>query len=337
MSFLDMKSELALAIPGLSRIYAGTLLNRAWRQVRDANLWSFQLGQGGFSTPEVTTTGSITAAIGSDQIIGDAAATAAWAALPFMFSPTVQQFRATGYSIYNIIAYDDGSDSVNSPNYPYATLTLDRLFVDPLAFWSGVGYQMFQAYIPAPKYFKRWLSVSDMFNCYSLDLWTSRRDVNLRDPARPYTSNPEAILGLGTDQRIGSPTLGQQLYELWPNPTTSISYMTYFVTMGAPLVNNSDELPYPITEDCVLAKARSYAYEWAESRKDVMAAKGSGANYSGLKRDSEADFLMRLKSLRLIDKDQVDSYMVNLRSTLSGFRNLDPFFNAVTMRAGMGA
>ena len=30
MSYLSMKSELAEVIPGMSRIYAGTLINRAW-------------------------------------------------------------------------------------------------------------------------------------------------------------------------------------------------------------------------------------------------------------------------------------------------------------------
>lgn len=335
MSFLAMKSELAEAIPSLSRVYAGTLINRAWRVVRDSTLWSFQLGQGGFSTPNIMTAGSVSVPfLGTTTIIGDATATAAWAALPFYFSPTVQQIRAKGYSIYSIISYDNGSDPANSPNYPFATLTLDRPFIDPLPFTTGVGYQMFQAYIAAPPNFKRWLNIADMFNCYSLDVWTGRRTVNLSDPARLYTSNPNRVLGVGTDQRPGSATLGQMLYELYPNPSTAISYQTYYVVSGPDLVANSDTLPYPITQEVVLSKARVYAYEWAESRKDVMAAKGSGANYSLLKKEGEAEFLSRLKTLRLIDKDQVDAFNIAMNSFMARYRA--PYFNSAIGRANMG-
>jgi len=60
MNYLEMRSEMAQAIPGMSRIYAGTLINRAWREVRDSTLWSFQLQQGGFATPALTNVGSVT-------------------------------------------------------------------------------------------------------------------------------------------------------------------------------------------------------------------------------------------------------------------------------------
>lgn len=335
MSLLDMSSELAEAIPALDRIYAKTLVRRAFRVVRDSNLWSFQLAQGGFSTPNITTAGSITITapgIGATTITGDAVASAAWLALPFYFSPTVQQIRANGYSIYSIIALDATDPTA-------VVLTLDRPFVDPLPFYSGVGYQMFQAYIPAPKGFKRWLNVADLFNCYALDIWTGRRAVNQDDPARLYTSNPDTIMGLGTDQRgagtiNASATLGQQLYELYPNPSTAISYQTYYVGNGPDLVNNSDEVPYPITQDVVLEKAKTYGYEWAEARKDVMAAKGSGGNYLMLKREAEETFRTRLKTLRLIDKEAVDAFNIQMNSFMGNYKL--PYFNAAIGRASMG-
>jgi hypothetical protein len=124
------------------------------------------------------------------------------------------------------------------------------------------------------------------------------------------------------------------LYELYPNPSTAISYMTYYVADAPQLVNNSDTLPYPITEEVVLSKARVYAYEWAEARKDVMAAKGSGANYALLKKEGEAEFLARLKTLRLIDRDQVDSYNIQMDSFMARYRM--PYFNSAAGRANMG-
>jgi len=330
MALIDMVSELAEATPGMSRVYARTLIRRAWRVVRDSHLWSFQLQQGGFSTPAVTTAGSVSVpgGIGSNTMVGDATATAAWQALSLYFAPTLQQIRIRGYSIYSIIAWDGAG-----------TLTLDRPFVDPLTSLTGNGYQMFQAYIAAPVGFKRWLNIADMFNYWAMDIWTDRRTVNMIDPGRLYTSNPIAVAGLGTDKRgqgtvNQSATYGQELFELYPNPSTALSYMTYYVDEGPDLVNNSDTLPYPITQEVVLRKAMTYAYEWAESRKDVMAAKGSGANYTLLKRDAEGEFNDRLKSLRLLDRESVNAYQIQMGGFMKNYRS--PYYNSPVGRANMG-
>src|ERR1700744_5776606 len=107
MALIDLTSELSELVPGMSRIRAKRLVNRAWKIIQDSCLWSFQLQQGGFSTPGITTAGSISVPyLGSNQLIGDATATAAWLNLPFYWAPTVQQIRAQGYSIYSIIAVD---------------------------------------------------------------------------------------------------------------------------------------------------------------------------------------------------------------------------------------
>ena len=324
---IDMTSELTELVPAMSRVRAKRLINRAWKYVQDSCLWSFQLGQGGFSTPQVTTDGAISATLGSSLITGDATASAAWLALPIYWAPTLQQLRAQGFSIYSIIAMD-------STDPDAVVLTLDRPFVDPLPFFTGVGYQMFQAYIAAPVGFKRWLTIADMFDCWALDIWTSRRTIDLADPARLYTSDPCMALGLGQDKRPGSATFGQQLYELYPNPQTEISYQTYYVAEAPYLVNNSDTLPAPVTEEVVTQKALTWVYRDAEARRDIMAAKGAGANFLGLKRESEADFLGRLKTLRLLDRDPVDSYLVNMKAAVGGFGM--PYFNPISKLANMG-
>lgn len=333
MALIDMTSELTEIVPAMSRVRAKRLINRAYKIVQDSCLWSFQLNQGGFSTPEVTTGGTISCVLGQSTVTGDATASAAWLALPSYWMPTLQQIRAQGFSIYSIISMD-------STNPAAVVLTLDRPFVDPLPFFTGVGYQMFQAYIPAPIRFKRWLTIADMFNCWALDIWTPRRTIDLADPARLYTSNPSIALGLGQDRRgagtiYASATIGQQLYELYPNPQTEISYQTYYVAEAPYLVNNSDILPYPIDEELVTQKALTWAYRDAEGRKDIMAAKGAGANFLALKKDSEADFLARLKTLRLLDRDVVNSYMADMKSAMSGFRGM-PYYNPLSRTANMG-
>lgn len=341
MSFLSMKSELAEAIPGMSRIYAGTLINRAWGVVRDSALWSFQLQQGGFATAALVNSGTVTVTPTppSNQVVGDATASAAWAALTWPFI-TMYQFRVEGYSIYSVIGVD-------FTNPAAVVLYLDRPFIDPVSPTVGAGYQLMTAYLVAPSQsFKRWLSVMDMFNAYALDIWTSRRDVNLSDPTRLYTSDPDVIMGIGQDKRgiglydvygnsLQSAFVGWQMFELWPNPTGANSYQTWYVDRLPDLVNNDDTLPSPVTDDVVLEKAKVYAYEWAEARKDVMAAKGSGANYLVLAREAEARFLARLKTLRLDDKDNVDAYNQRLNASRGGVF-LNPSYNSVTGRANMG-
>jgi hypothetical protein len=186
--------------------------------------------------------------------------------------------------------------------------------------------------------FKRYLSVADMLDMWSMDIWTARRTTDLVDPARQIGSNPWAMNPLGTDRRgagtaTPSSTLNQQLYELYPYPTAQIGYQWYGVVEWPYLVNNSDTLPPQITEDVVITKALTWAYRDAESRKDIMAAKGSGANYLALKNQTEEDFLHRLKTLRLLDRDAVDSYMVNMKAATRGFSDR-AFFNSATMRSG---
>jgi hypothetical protein len=325
-----MTSELTDLVPALSRVRAKRLVNRAFKIAQDSSLWSFQLQQGSFSTPSVSTAGSVTFSLGSNQVIGDAAASAQWQALPFYWSPTTQQIRAQGYSVYSIIAMD-----TTDPNA--VVLTLDRNFTDPLKFYTGVPYQMYGAYIPAPKGFKRWLSVADMFDMWSMDIWTGVRTENLVDPARQISSNPYRMLPIGTDRRgagtaTPSATLNQQLYELYPYPTTEISYQWYAVVEWPELVNNSDTLPYPLDEEVITQKALTWAYRDAESRKDIMAAKGAGGNYLGLKKDSETDFLTRLKTLRLLDREACDAYMVDMRAAMRCL-TFCPWFNSSTMRS----
>ncbi len=330
---IDMTSELTDLVPAMSRIRARRLINRSWKIIQDSSMWSFQLIQGGFSTPNISTAGSITCALNSTLIVGDAAASAQWLALPFYWSPTKQQIRAQGYSVYSVIAMD-----ATNPNA--VVLTIDRPFVDPLPFYSGVGYQMYGAYIPAPKGFKRWLTVADMFDQWTMDIWTSRRTTDLLDPARQIALNPYAMMPLGADRRgagtiNASATLGQQLYELWPYPTTEIAYQWWAVVEWPYLVNNSDTLPPIIDEEVVVEKALTWAYRDAESRKDVMAAKGSGGNYLQLSRDTNTNFLARLKTLRLLDRDAVDAYEIDMRAANRGFP-MAPYLNTRTMTAGMG-
>jgi hypothetical protein len=82
----------------------------------------------------------------------------------------------------------------------------------------------------------------------------------------------------------------------------------------------------------VTQKALTWAYRDAEARKDIMASKGATADYLRLKKMSEDDFLTRLKTLRLLDRDAVDSYMANMKNATRNWNQA--YFNAQTLSSG---
>jgi hypothetical protein len=51
-----------------------------------------------------------------------------------------------------------------------------------------------------------------------------------------------------------------------------------------------------------------------------------------LKKASEEDFLARLKTLRLMDRDAVDAFEIDMRAATKGL-TAGPFFNSQTMRS----
>ena len=71
MALIDLTSELSELVPGMSRVRAKRLVNRAFKIIQDSSLWSFQLGIGGFSTPQITTAGSISCVLGQSTVVGD--------------------------------------------------------------------------------------------------------------------------------------------------------------------------------------------------------------------------------------------------------------------------
>ena len=324
-----MAWELQGSVPGLDLNLAYTYVNRAYREVRDSSLWSFQLAETGIFTPSLiggnnnsqTSAGLVTVTQGSVTVVGDADAAAAWQAQTFP-PVTFFQFRVQGRSIYNVIAFDGTN-----------TLTLDRVFLEPSG--SSQIYQMYQCYYAAPvKDFKRWMSVRDMYNGYALDVNTPRREIDRRDPLRLYFANPTIITGFETDQRgagtdNASGTLGYMLFEMYPAPVGQLTYQAYYVRYGADLVNPGDELPPIITEDCVLYKAKVYAYQWAEARKDALAAKGANANFLALTKASEDLYQKRVKELRIEDREAVDNFLTKLRV---GWPTQEPYFNSAVNR-----
>lgn len=319
MALADMIAELSGNAAGADYAYNKTIVNRAWGDVRRLGGWSFQLQETGFTVPGMLSTGTVTLTFGSDSVVGDANASAAWLTTSQYGSLITQrQFRSGGTSgagtMYDIIAFDGVS-----------TLTLNRPFADPLAVMPGPNptqeYSIYQPYIVAPcQDFRRWLTVYDIANSAWL---LTRGDRRAKpgpgdDPQRQIFTNPDRLLGLGTDSRAGSSTYGWQRYELWPGPQNQYLYQAWFVRRGADLVNLDDTLPDGIPESLVLARARARIYEQAEANKSPQNPRGAGADYRFLIGESMKNYKEELKQARLEDRDKVDIFVTTMHRSRGG-------------------
>ncbi len=102
-----------LGIPGMSYGLAKTFINEAFQKVQNEQIWSWQIKQGEWLTPPLLggpntaflSPGTITVAVNSTQILGDAVATQAWVTnVPNPSLLTQQQIRIPYYSLYDIIS-----------------------------------------------------------------------------------------------------------------------------------------------------------------------------------------------------------------------------------------
>lgn len=303
-----MVAELRGSVPGYSSLLAKTHIRESWTDIRNMKGWSFQLGNGGFSTPGVMNAGSCTTTFGSPTVTPDATAQTAWlAASQFGSLITQRQFRVGQSAIYNIIAIANAT----------GVITLDRPWVD-LTTGAGLGYAIYQCYYAVPaKDFQAWESVLDVTNVIDLTTGVQRPIVDRNDPQRQVFSNPTTILSYQVDSRPGSSTLGWMMYELYPQPQAQYAYQTWYSRGGADLVLPTDTLPYPITEDWVKCLARIKAYEWAEANKDPANPRGTGSDYRFLVGLVAKEADGKRKEIRSLDRDRVDMWNATM-SRLSG-------------------
>lgn len=318
----DIIGELQGTVPGADAALSRTLANEAWADVRRLGGWSFQLAETGFTVPGSLSTGTVTLQLGISTVIGDASASAAWASTSQYGSLLTQrQFRSGGVSgagtIYDII-------SVDFTNPSAAVLTLNRPFSDPLTSManpvSGQQYFIYQPYIVAPSQdFVRWLTVLDIANSGWLWVRGDRRKVStIEDPQRQIFANPDRLLGLGSDSRIGSSTAGWQRYELWPGPQGQFLYQAWYLRFGDDLVNLTDTLPPGIPESLIKAKARVRCYENAEANKNPSNPRGAGADFRFLLQVAQAEFNRELKDTRRQDREKVDMFVSTMIRTHGG-------------------
>jgi hypothetical protein len=318
MSFQSMSAELRGYIPKLPIAHAKILVNRAYRTIRERNLWSFQLWEGQWiSPPQFSGIGTCTTVQGSNQVQLDATAIAELAAiLPTQGYSllTQRQFRisvgGTLSGLYNIWAYSTGT----------GILSLDRQFGEGSV--TNSAFNIYQAYyVPqvnsgaSPTYindFKGWISVRNIQ--YYIDLRTNRYSRTQLDEIDPQRTNyiwPTDVVPYMRDANPASATYRYFMYELWGNPLSNYVFQLMGIRLGLDLVAPTDQLPAAIGEDVVLCLARSYAYGWAEANREHGAGNRlyyTGPDFKFLSGADMKQYDTLLKLYRQQDRDVVDSW-----------------------------
>lgn len=299
MSFLTMAKTLTGEIPNVSEKLVKNKINEALQKIYDETDWSFQTNYNGWLAPGlVSNVGTTTVTPYSDQIIGDAVASAAWAALVGRPLLTELQYRDPSYSLYNIIAYDTSS------NAPFGTLTLDRPWMEPTS-GAGQTFQIYQAYFPVPVLdFNKFIEIRDTIDGSPVDfLGMSQDDLSLEDPQRLQfgPSVPTFAVPYGADNRPDSSTPGYTMYELWPHVLARMPYSFSYKRQGPLLVKNGDLLLNPLTEELVTWRTKEVLYQYKEAQKGEQVQRGSGADWRFLAEAAGAEYKARLKQVRAKD------------------------------------
>jgi len=330
MSLFTMTNELTGAIPKMPIDYAKTIINRAYKDIRRQNLWSFQLFESNWVSPNLISAGTVSVTQGTNTIVFNATASAAIIAAagigPFPTPITQRQFRIVNSTIYNIWAYDATGGVV--------TLTLDRPYTDSTN--AASGYMIYQIYYPVPMQdFLSWINVRDIINYNDLITELTRKEIDFRDPQRTIFYLPTHCVGYQNDQNPNSPTSGWMMYELWGGILYQIVYQLYGIRKGTDLVNDEDVLPNALGEDCVMALSRYYAYEWAEANKGDM-PRNQGSDYRFLMGTAMKQYQDLYKSYRRQDRETVDNWY-EVRRHRSWLSNIDGYYNAIGGTASPGA
>lgn len=202
-----------------------------------------------------------------------------------------------------------------------AQLTIDRPWMEPAQI-NG-GYAAYQAYFASPPYWKRWWNIRDTSNNVDMDWYSMTQiDLSIEDAERTVFNEPTAVVYYGQDQRSGSATLGQQLWELWGHPLSTLPYTFGCQCNWPPLVNPNDTVPWPLTDELVKWRAYEVLYQWCESQKGTDIERGSGANWQFLSQAARTEYDKRLKQARNMDRHIVDLYFTKMkRNPPPGFQD----------------
>jgi hypothetical protein len=311
LTFQELYKELTGEIPALPDPMASRLINRAWKRVNDYRLWSWQIvANAQLFVPAVISVGTCSVTFNSTAVVMDTAATAALNQVAFGNPPLASPVLGVGYQI-KLGASPDALGAPMGPNYTITAwdgagnLTIDAPYGGQTT--TGLNYQVLKSYYAAPflpvtstgpdGQFARFMSVTNLLDGYAItgrQLYFSQEELNRIDPQRGGQGDAY-ILSL-----LQANSLGQPVYEMYPNPVNPATYQANMATKG-PLLTMTTQLPqvsYAL-DDTVTFQAKCFAGQWALANSTRFKDLG-GVNWVVYCQMMEEEYK---KSLRLCIKE----------------------------------
>lgn len=275
MAFADMTAELVGTVPRMSALHAQQVIQRAWRRVRDGRLWSFHfVSDAQLFCPDAIVGGSVSATFGSNQVIADAAAAAAFDAVALANPPLASPILGVGRQLR--VGSINGISAPTGPNYNIVawdgidTLTIDKPYGEHTV--TRAPYQVFKCYYapPAPPPFAnlqpdmrfvRYMVITNRYSGYAIfgpNLYWNQAQLNAIDPQRGGQGDAYIVAQYMTNQR------GEPVIEMYPNP---VRFTTYYATYWTrwPDLSADQDLPQVSYElpDLVMFQSKCLAADWA--------------------------------------------------------------------------
>jgi hypothetical protein len=225
--------------------------------------------------------------------------------------PPIVLTAGSGYTT-PYVTFSHGGTAATFSVTLIATITIDRPWMEPSQ--ENSGYLVYQAYYAAPPGFKRWYQITDYTNNDIMDFWTFNQvSLAQEDPQRTEFEQPEYVVPFGIDNRPGSATSGQFLFELWSHPISQLPYTFNCQCNWPALVNPTDTVPYPLTEEVVKFRTYQEIALWKESQRGDEMERGSGANWQFLWKAHQEEYKDDLRQIRIMDRHLVDLYFQKAR------------------------
>lgn len=282
MAYQDFVAELVGTVPRISALHAGQIVNRAWSRIRDSRLWSFHfVSNAQLFVPFGITGGYVAPTFGSNQILVDPVAAGKLNAVALANPPLASPILGVGRQIR--VGTTNGLSTPTGPNYSIThwdgvdTLTIDRPYGEFTA--PRCHYQVLKCYYapPAPPPFLnlqadlryvRYQVITNKNMGYAIfgpNLYWSQAQLDAIDPQRGGQGDAYIVANYGRN------SLGQPVFELYPNPVNFTTYTASYYTRWLDL-SPSNDLPQVAYElpDLLMFQSKCLASDWASANVNTF-------------------------------------------------------------------
>lgn len=235
----DLTRGVVLRCPAASIFLARQWISYAFRDVAERRRWSWLWKRGQFLLHALVNDGTAQVVQGSPNVVGTGTS--------FSSALINRQFRiGLQVPIYTITAVADATH-----------LTLNEPWGGASA--SGVGYEIYNAYVTVPTDFQSFISVWDPR--YNWQLWTNttQSELNTWDAQRASQGTAYVLSPIDYDTTVTPPL---PRYEIWPHVKQAYSYPFLYISRAQDLEDANASLPRYIRGDVLLEMALAQAARW---------------------------------------------------------------------------